>query len=103
MRCATVIKFEALLRGTSDDARRARANSGAIDASGAAAIFETSHRNLVRIDAKVAPGSAVPVRTAPVLDSRPNQDPRPPARSPRNMSHGHDILISRGPSAPRMT
>ncbi|MBT8444580.1 MAG: peptidase C45, partial [Gammaproteobacteria bacterium] len=49
--CATVADFEALLKKTDESGRRTRANFGVIDATGAAAVFETSPDSYTRFDA----------------------------------------------------
>ena len=56
--CASVADFEKLLQETNETGRRTRANFGAIDAQGAAALFEAGHRSFVKFDAndpKTAP------------------------------------------------
>lgn len=56
--CATVAEFESLLRQTNATGRRTRANFGAIDAHGGAALFETGPASYVKFDAndaRVAP------------------------------------------------
>ncbi len=49
--CASVADFERLLSETNETGRRTRANFGAIDAYGAAALFEAGHRSFVKFDA----------------------------------------------------
>ncbi len=49
--CASVADFEKLLLETNQTGRRTRANFGAIDAHGAAAMFEAGHRSFVKFDA----------------------------------------------------
>ena len=56
--CASVAEFEQLLLETNQTGRRTRANFGAIDAHGAAALFEAGHRSFIKYDAndpKTAP------------------------------------------------
>jgi hypothetical protein len=49
--CATVQEFEALLQATNETGRRTNTNYGVIDATGAAAFFETAGREYWRYDA----------------------------------------------------
>lgn len=49
--CATVAEFERLLQETNADGRRTKANFGVIDATGAAAIFETGNHTFAKYDA----------------------------------------------------
>lgn len=49
--CATIEKFEQLLIATNAAGRRTKSNYGVIDASGAAAIFETGNHTFTKYDA----------------------------------------------------
>ena len=49
--CASVADFERLLRETNAGGRRTKANFGVIDATGAAAIFETGNHTFAKYDA----------------------------------------------------
>lgn len=55
--CSSVAEFESLLNETNSSGRRTRANIGAIDAQGAATMFEVGHRSFVKFDAN-DPGTA---------------------------------------------
>lgn len=50
--CATVEEFQALLEATNESGRRTRTNYGVIDATGAAAFFETAGHRFWRYDAQ---------------------------------------------------
>ena len=50
--CATVEEFQALLEATNGPGRRTRTNYGVIDATGAAAFFETAGHEFWRYDAQ---------------------------------------------------
>lgn len=88
--CATVAEFEAMLSRTADTGRRTRSNFGVIDATGAAAVFETgatTHQRFDANDPKVAPEGFI-VRSNFAMSA---DNPRTRARSIERYQRGNSI------------